>query len=938
MTATVPHPVSSNSRQDTSSEHTGTEQGRDTVMLVDGYGLIFRAYHALPASLTTSAGEQVNAVFGFASMLLDVFRSQNPSYAVVALESGRTFRHEAFADYKANRAEMPDDLRRQIERVHEVITALNVPIVMRDMYEADDVIGSLAHHCAADGDLDVLIVTGDSDLLQLVNDRVRVILPGTRRFGDFRTFDVAAVNDRYGFEPPLVADYKALVGDTSDNIPGVPGIGDKTAKTLIQTYGPLEHILDHLDEIKPPRAQNALAENRQRALDSKKLATIVTDLDVRWDATESSLGSYDRGAVVSLFRELEFRSLLNRLPPVDGPTVQDEGRDRPEPKRQTITDVEALRSLASRIRESGTYAVDVETTSTDPQQAALVGIAIAVSPDESAYIPVGHQETDCLALDVIRGELDPVFADSAIDVYTHHGKYDLAVLQRHGFTVHGIAFDTMIAAYLLGESSIRLKDLAFRRLGYEMTEISRLIGTGRAQLTMDCVAVEDAAPYACGDVEATYALVTPLRMAVEECGQTSLLNEIELPLVPVLMNMETAGIAIDRPFLQDLSDEITARLQTIEQRIHEIAGEPLNIGSNRQVATLLFEKLGLRTGRRTKTGYSVDSDVLESIRAEHPIIELLLEHRTYAKLKSTYVDALPQQVNPQTGRVHTSFNQTVAATGRLSSTNPNLQNIPIRTEIGRRVRHAFIADPSPEVRLVDDPMLLSADYSQIELRLVAHLSEEPFLIDAFRKGEDIHRATAAIVAGVELDEVTPDMRRIAKTVNFGVMYGMQAYGLSRDSGLSRAEAQRFIDDYWKRLPRVRAFFDEVLAFGLAHGYVVTERGRRRYIPQLLSANGAQRLAGERMAINMPVQGSAADIMKIAMIRLVAELTKRKSRARMILQVHDELVLEVTREDVTPVATLVTEVMSNAASLRVPLVVDVASGTHWDEMTPISADA
>ncbi|HEV2109084.1 MAG TPA: DNA polymerase I, partial [Thermomicrobiales bacterium] len=460
------------------------------------------------------------------------------------------------------------------------------------------------------------------------------------------------------------------------------------------------------------------------------------------------------------------------------------------------------------------------------------------------------------------------------------------------------------------------------------------IGTGRAQRTMDSVTVEDAAPYACGDVEATFALVEPLQAALEERQLTALLHEIELPLVPVLIDMEAAGIAIDVPFLQTLSVEISTRLQAIEQQIHEIAGEPLNIGSNKQIATLLFEKLGLRSGRRTKTGFSVDSDVLESLRAEHPIVELLLEHRILAKLKSTYVDALPLQVNPETGRVHTSFNQTVAATGRLSSTNPNVQNIPIRTEIGRRVRHAFIADPSPEVRLVDDPVLLSADYSQIELRLVAHLSGEPVLIDAFRNGEDIHRATAAIVAGVEIEDVTPEMRRIAKTVNFGVMYGMQAFGLSRDTGLSRAESQKFIDDYWHRLPRVRAFFDEVLAFGLEHGYVVTERCRRRYIPQLLSSNGAQRLAAERMAINMPVQGAAADTMKIAMIRLSQELAASRLRARMILQVHDELVLEVSRADIEPVARMVAKVMSGAAALRVPLVADVAVGTHWDDMTPV----
>ena len=911
-----------------------TAAERRTVMLVDGYGLIFRAYHALPPTMTTSAGEQVNAVFGFASMLLDVLRMQHPAYIIVALEGGRTFRHDAFADYKANRAEMPEDLREQIARVHQVIEALNIPIMSSEGYEADDVIGSLACRCAAEDDLDVVIVTGDSDLLQLVTERVRVMLPGARRFSDLRSFDVAAVDERYGFAPPLVADYKALVGDTSDNIPGVPGIGDKTAKTLIQTFGSLEAILDHVDEITPARAKNALAEHRQRALDSKSLATIVTNLDLSWDAEASTIGDYDRSAVVSLFRELEFRSLLDRLPAADTEEPPIEVVSRPVTSRHTIADPESLQNLVTRIRETAALAIDVETTSTDPHIARLVGIAIAVAPDEAAYIPVGHAAGPSMHLDALRDALNPLLADPAIDIFTHHGKYDLDVLLRHGFDARRISFDTMIAAYLLGESSIRLKDLAFRRLGYQMTEISELIGTGKKQLTMDQVSVDAAAPYACGDVEATFALVAPLQEALQEREQLPLLREIELPLVPVLIDMERAGIAIDTPFLKAFSGEVTTRLQAIEEQIRQVAGEHINIGSNKQIATLLFEQLSLKSGRRTKTGFSVDSDVLESIRGEHPVVELLLEHRTLAKLRSTYIDALPSQVDPETGRVHTSFNQTVAATGRLSSTGPNLQNIPIRTELGRRVRHAFIADPDPNVRLVDDPVLLSADYSQIELRLVAHLSEEPFLLDAFRNGEDIHRATAAIVTGVPVEQVTPDMRRIAKTVNFGVMYGMQAFGLSRDTGLSRAESQAFITGYWLRLPKVKAFFDQMLAFGLEHGYVMTERGRRRYIPQLLSSNGAHRMSGERMAINMPVQGSAADIMKVAMIQLATELETSGLSAQMILQVHDELVLEVSRDHVEPVTRLVRRVLEGAASLKVPLEADVAFGDRWDEMQPV----
>jgi DNA polymerase-1 len=492
----------------------------------------------------------------------------------------------------------------------------------------------------------------------------------------------------------------------------------------------------------------------------------------------------------------------------------------------------------------------------------------------------------------------------------------------------------MVAAYLLGESSLRLKDLAFTRLGIQMTEIEELIGSGRNQLTMNMVSAEQAAEYASGDVEATFALVETLKPEIEGQNQEELLKTIELPLIPVLVRMERTGVAIDIDYLQELSDEITARFGQIEQEIYQMVGRTFNINSTRQIATLLFEELKLPAGRRTKTGYSVDSDVLENLRDSHPVVGLVLEYRSLGKLKSTYVDALPLQVNPKTGRIHTNYNQTVAATGRLSSTNPNLQNIPIRTELGRRVREAFVADRRPSSRLFPEATLLSADYSQIELRLMAHMSGEPFLVEAFRAGEDIHRATAALVYGVDPENVTSDMRRVAKTVNFGLLYGMQAFGLSRDTGLSRADAQRFIDQYWARLPRVRAFFDETLQFGVTHGYVETMSGRRRSAPDLTSANGQRRMAAERMAINMPLQGSAADIMKIAMLRLDQRIQTEKLPAAMILQVHDELVLEVDANHIEEVGRHVRDVMEHAWQLSVPLEADVSVGDNWNEMSPI----
>jgi DNA polymerase-1 len=907
---------------------------RRTVMLVDGYGLIFRAYHAIDSQMSTSSGEPTNAVFGFARMLLDVLNNEKPDFAIVALEGGHTFRHEAFEDYKANRGEMPDDLRVQVKRVRQLIEALNIPIEEREGYEADDVIGSLSLHCAQDDELHVLIVTGDSDLLQLAGDNVDVVLPGRPRFQDLRLFNRQGVFERYGFAPELIPDYKALVGDTSDNIPGVPGIGDKTAKALIAKFGDLEAIIEHIDEMTPLRAKNSLAENIDRARKSKELATIVRSLDVTIDKEHSAVDNFDRERVIELFQELGFRSMVGKLP---APREA-----APEPVRQVETvrtivrTADQLAHLVSRIRETGQYAIDVETTATEPMVAELVGVAIAVSPEESYYIPVGHSRNDQISLDDARRALSPVLTDRNIRAIGHHGKYDLQVLVRHGFPLENLEFDTMLAAYVLNESQVGLKDLAFSKLGVQMTEITALIGTGKNQLTMNLVDADEAGQYACGDVEATFALEQHFRPRVAEQNLSPLYTEIELPLVPVLADMERAGIALDTGYLAELSAEIKGRMRELSTEMTEIVGREVNVNSNKQLATLLFEELKLSSGRKTKTGYSVDADVLESIRNEHPLIELILEYKSLGKLASTYVDSLPLQVNPATKRIHTNYNQTIAATGRLSSVNPNLQNIPIRTEMGRRVRRAFIADRRPDYGLFEDPVLLSADYSQIELRLMAHMSEEPFLVDAFKAGMDIHRATAGLVYGVEPENVTSDMRRVAKTVNFGLLYGMQAYGLSRDTGLPRAEAQKFIDQYWSRLPNVKRFFDETIKFGVTHGYVQTLNGRRRQLPDLQSSNGLRRLGAERMAINMPVQGTAADIMKIAMLRLFERLQEEKLRARMLLQVHDELVLEVDRPDLTAAAELVKQTMESAAELSVPLEVDVAVGQNWEELEPLVA--
>lgn len=902
---------------------------RPTIMLIDGYGLIFRAFYAIQAPMTTSSGERTNAVYGVASMLFNILRNQQPDFAIMAMESGRTFRHDHFEDYKSTRGEMPNDLRVQIDRIHQLIDALDIPIVQKELYEADDVIGTLSRHLAEEG-YEVIVLTGDTDLLQLAGDHITVFLPGVKRFDDFREYDTQAVVDRYGFAPELIPDYKALVGDTSDNIPGVPGIGEKTAKALISEYGPIESIFDHVEDVKPTRAQNALRGNREHALRSKHLATIVRDLDLDLDPEAARMGAFDREAVVGLMRDLEIRSLLPRIPETRRTPIRIIDEHSPS-DRKTITTIPELEAFVERIRATGVYAIDVETTSTDPMLAQLVGISLAVSPTESAYIPIGHAGADQLLFEVVAKRLRPVVTDPSIVGLAHHSKYDLTVLERTGLLVTNVVFDTMIAAYLLNEKSVGLKDLSFSRLGIEMTEISALIGTGRSQITMDAVEIAPASDYACADVEATFALRDRFQPELEDRGLDLLMRDIEMPLVPLLSRMEQTGVAIDLEYLAEFSKEISGRLHEVESTIHQLAGREFNINSTRQLAAILFEELKLPSGKRTKTGFSVDQQVLENLRNEHPLVDLILEYRSLGKLLSTYIDALPAAILPSTGRVHTSYNQTVAATGRLSSQNPNLQNIPIRTELGRRVRQAFVADRRPAFRIVPNSVLISIDYSQIELRLMAHMSQEPFLLEAFRAGQDVHRATAALVYGVPIEEVTSDMRRVAKTVNFGLLYGMQAYGLSRDTGMSRAESQAFIDQYWAQLPKVREYHDRTLAFGREQGYVQTILGRRRPTPDLISSNPAHRAAAERMSINMPVQGTAADIMKIAMIRGDRALKAHKLPAAMILQVHDELVLEVSESAIPETIGAVRGAMESAFELDVPLITEVSVGPNWNEM-------
>lgn len=912
-----------------------TASDRKRLVLVDGHGLAFRAFFALPPSMATAAGELTNATFGFTSMLLDVLKSHTPDYLLVTFDVGRTFRHDSFKDYKAHRAPMPEELKAQINRIREVLKALNVPVYEAQGFEADDVIGTLSRQASERG-YEAFVVTGDSDMLQLVDDHVWVVMPGSQRFGEYRMFNRDAVLDRYGFGPERVAEYKALVGDKSDNIPGVPGIGDKTAKALIGQFASLDQLLEQIDSVAPPRARNAIDNNRDQALQSLELATIVRDVPVDLDITLCAVDDYDRDAAVKLFRILEFRTLANRLP--DSSRLTDMDGSSQEPSGQLAdwkiaASDDELRALAEAVRNAATIAIDVETDGTHPVMCGLVGMSIATSETAAWYVPLRHDGGPNADPDQAREILGPVLREHK-SIVAHHGKFDLAVLSRYGYDGITLEFDTMLAAYLLNETTYGLKNLTFQRLGWEMTPITDLIGTGRNQTTMDHVPVEKAAEYATADVEATLRLAPAYREELKERNQEKLLSDIELPLVDVLITMERTGIAVDTDLLKELGSQLEGQVHELRQDIFGSVGHEFNINSPAQLAGVLFDEIGLPSGRKTKTGYSVSQDVLENLRGSHDAVDAVLEYRALSKLKSTYVDALPTQVNPETGRIHTTYNQTIAATGRLSSTDPNLQNIPVRTQIGRKVRKAFIADNGKGSRPFDEEaVLFGADYSQMELRLMAHYSQDPALVQAFKEGQDIHATTAAEAFGVPLDQVTDDQRSTAKAVNFGIMYGMQAFGLSRDTGMSRADATRFIERYMERFQGVRKYLDGTLQQAVRDGYVSTMYGRRRYLPDI-AASGPRRQGAERAAVNMPLQGTAADIMKITMLAVDRELRKSQLQARMLLQVHDELIFEAPVSEVNTLAELVIRVMMNAADLSVPLEVEAKWGPNWDDMQPL----
>lgn len=927
------------------------------LLLVDGHSQAYRAYFGVKTPLATRAGEPTSAVFGFVRKLLSILREYEPDSVAVAFDTGTTWRHEEYADYKATRDAMPDDMPGQLDRIRQFLDALRVPVVTYPDYEADDVLGTMARHAAAEGD-DVLILTGDRDMFQLVSDHISILYTRGGPNPQTVVFGPAELNERYELTPEQFVEMKALTGDSSDNIPGVPGVGEKTATKFLKEYGSLDNLYEHLDEVSGPKTRENLREHKERVFRNRRLVTIVTDLDLKYDPAESKIEDYDVDATMKLFQELEFRSLVRDLPqPSDEPgtdaSLDDNATgqislfpgpesapplpDEPSPY-VCVQDADTLNQVAHALQTAELLSFDVETTSTDAMSADLVGLGIAWGPREAAYVPVGHSDGAQLDWTTVCDVLQPFFADKGLPKIAHNAKYDLTVCLRHGLDIQGHLHDTMTMAWMLDPArrDLGLKAQAAAELGWQMTEISELIGSGRKQITVDQVAIDLTARYCGADVDATIQLYPILERRLQEEGLWDLYLQVEEPLVRVLTSMEMDGVLLDVDFLNEMSKQLAARLADLQTELFELAGTEFNLRSTQQLSRVLFEELEFPTKglKRTSSGHiSTAVSTLEQLAEsadelsdrQNRVLEVILEQRQLEKLRSTYVDALPTLINGRTGRVHTSYNQTGAVTGRISSSNPNLQNIPIRTELGRQIRRAFVAP--------DGWLLASADYSQVELRVLAHVAHEEALIAAFNADQDIHAATAARLFDVPIDQVGRSQRDLAKTINFATIYGASEFGLSSRTDMSRDEARHFLDQYFLTYPRIREYIANTIQKANEQGYVETLLGRKRMFPELqgrrLPYN--QRQAVERAAINAPIQGTAADIMKIAMINLHHRLNAEGFASRMLLQVHDELVVEVPEHEQDRVPELIREVMQSAYELVVPLKVDVEIGPNWYDM-------
>jgi DNA polymerase-1 len=913
------------------------------IFLIDAYALIYRAYFAfINRPLTNAAGENTSAPFGFTRFLLDIREKFEPDYLAVVFDAGTSFRDEVYPDYKATREKMPDDLRESLSRVRSIVEGFNDAVIELDGYEADDVIGTLA--CKArDAGLEAVIVSGDKDFYQLVGPGIHLMSPGRGGPGGVAAEWVSEENasEKFGIPPSRVVDYLALIGDSSDNVPGARGIGPKTAVALIEKYPNLDALLADAEQVKPARASNALVEYADEVRLSRRLVTIMTDLPIDLDLPHLALGSPDNERLRDIFLELEFRRLSDQFgAAAQQGRIGERASDAVPGEFRMVSDGTALDRLVARLRKEPVVAVTAQGSSPDPLRGDLVGIAFAVPGGEAWYLPFGHTErfeltfqeesTDVprnlapLGSGATRG-LRAYLEDAAAPKVGHDLKTVALGLSVQGVELSGMDFDAMIASYVLdpGKRSHDLATLGMELLGHKPAAASDVVGSGRDRSPVAEVEPERMRDFLCERALVAARLTEPLRKELEEQSLEGLMERLEMPLVPVLARMERAGIAIDEDFFRAMRSRLKRELDLIQEEIFKLAGGDFNLNSTPQLRQVLFEQLELPVLKKTKTGPSTDASVLEELaEMGHEVPRLMMEYREMEKLRSTYVDALPQLVNPRTGRIHTSFNQTVAATGRLSSSDPNLQNIPIRTDLGRELRKGFVSAPGR--------VFLGVDYSQIELRVLAHFSGDEAFVKAFRENIDVHRQTAAVIFGVDVEQVTPDMRARAKTVNFATLYGQGAFSLARSLGISREEARAFIDTYFERFQGVRSFLDTQVESAKDLGYVETLLGRRRYVPELKSANWNLRQFGERVAQNTPIQGTAADLMKKAMIDVQAALDREQASASLLLQVHDELLLEVADEEVDAVREIVVTRMEGALALNVPLVADWGVGRNWYE--------
>jgi DNA polymerase-1 len=893
------------------------------LVLVDGSSYLYRAFHALPP-LSNSRGEPTGAVYGVINMLRSLIADYQPELMAVVFDArGKTFRDDLFEEYKANRPPMPDDLAAQIEPLHELVRALGLPMLQVQGVEADDVIGTLARQAGERG-IPVIISTGDKDMAQLVDEQVTLVNTMSNT-----TLDSAGVEAKFGVPPERIIDLLALMGDSSDNIPGIPKVGPKTAAKWLGQFGSLDEVIASAGDIKG-KVGESLRENLETLALSRELATIRTDVELEVTPEALQPGQPDRAALRELYQRLEFSRWLAEL---EDAAVSDPGAGEAHgasSRYETLLTGEQLDDWLARLQKAERFAFDTETTSLDYMAARIVGVSFAVESGSAAYVPLAHDypgAPEQLDRDNVLEKLRPILESTEHNKIGHHIKYDRNVLANHGIILSGIEFDTMLESYVLDSTATRhdMDSVALKYLGHSNIKYEDVAGKGAKQLSFNEVPIEDASPYAAEDADVTLRLHETMwpKLLAEE-GLEEIYRDIELPLVIVLSDMEQAGVAIDTGMLARQSRELAGRIMEIEQEAHREAGQSFNLGSPKQIQEILFDKLQLPVLAKTPKGApSTAEAVLQELALDYPLPRLILDWRSFSKLKSTYTDKLPQQVNPDTGRVHTSYHQAVAATGRLSSSDPNLQNIPVRTEEGRRIRQAFVASPGS--------VLLAADYSQIELRIMAHLSSDAGLLKAFAEEADVHRATAAEVFGIAPERVTADQRRSAKAINFGLIYGMSAFGLAKQLGVPRGAAQEYIDLYFARYPGVREYMEATREQAREQGYVETVFGRRLYLPEIRSRNGQRRAAAERTAINAPMQGTAADIIKRAMISLHGWLEREdQSGVTMIMQVHDELVFEVEKERLEAVRGPIEQHMTDAASLKVPLVVDIGVGANWDE--------